>query len=374
MSKLFETETINSMRLSNRFVRSATWEGCAFEDGECSPKLVEMMAELAAGEVGLIITGHAYIRPDGKAGIGQLGIYKDELIPGLQKMVEAVHRRGGRIVMQLAHAGCFTHSNLTGLMPMAVSHTEKYTTETHKDLSQDDINELVSAFSHASRRAQKAGFDGVEIHGAHGYLLSQFLAPRYNKRTDKYGGSIESRARILLEIVTAIREVTGPGYPILIKMNSEDFWAGGMTLEESVRVGEMLVEASLDAIELSGGTLGSGKLIPSRLGISSPDKEAYFQEAAMVFKKKINIPVILVGGIRSFDVAERLVVNGVADLISMSRPFIREPKLIKRWKTGDRNKAACESDNLCFQPAIEGKGICCVVEERLRNKVLNSPR
>ena len=356
------------MSLSNRFVRSATWEGAAHDDGGCSPKLIEMMAELAKGEVGLIITSHAYIRREGQAGPGQLGIYKDDLIPGLQKMTEAVHRNGGKIVTQLAHAGAFAFRKATGLTPLAVSYTGKYTKETHKELSEEDIKELVAAFAQAARRAKQAGFDGVEIHGAHGYLLSQFLSPLFNKRTDKYGGSVENRARAVLETIAAIRDAAGSDYPILIKMNSEDFLEGGLMLEDSVQIGRMFADASLDAIELSGGTFLSGKLSPSRMGISSPDKEAYFQEAAKVFKSRIDLPLILVGGIRSLEVAERLVENGVADYLSMSRPFIREPHLIKRWKNGDTRKAACDSDSLCFQPAREGKGIYCVVEERLRNK------
>jgi 2,4-dienoyl-CoA reductase-like NADH-dependent reductase (Old Yellow Enzyme family) len=368
MSKLFETTTINTMRLSNRFVRSATWEGAAHDDGGCSPRLVEMMTELAKGEVGLIITSHSYVQPEGQAGQWQLGIYKDDLIPGLQKMTEAVHREGGKIVMQIAHSGCFAREKLTGKTPLAVSLTGKYTKETHKELSEEDIKGLVAAFGQAARRAQQAGFDGVEIHGAHGYLLSQFLSPAYNKRTDKYGGTIENRARAALETLSAIRKETGPDYPVLIKMNSEDFLEGGLTLEDSVRAGELLVDASLDAIELSGGTLVSGKFSPSRMGISSVEKEAYFQKAAREFKKKINAPLMLVGGIRSFEVAERLVNDGAADYISMSRPFIREPNLIKRWKNGDTRKAACDSDNLCFEPGMEGKGVYCVVEERLRNK------
>ncbi|MBN1105166.1 MAG: NADH:flavin oxidoreductase, partial [Deltaproteobacteria bacterium] len=152
------------------------------------------------------------------------------------------------------------------------------------------------------------------------------------------------------------------------KMNSEDFLEGGLSLEDSVRVGGLIEEGGIDAIELSGGTLVSGKLIPSRAGIKSEEREAYFRGAAGAFKEALRIPLILVGGIRSFSVADRLVEDGVADYISMSRPFIREPHLVKRWAEGDLRKAACLSDNQCFGPAMAGQGVACVVEKQEREK------
>ncbi len=364
MSKLFENSVINGMNLPNRFVRSATWEGMAADDGAVTPKLIGTMTALARGGVGLIIGGHAYVRPDGKASPWQLGIYKDELVPGLQELATAVHACGGRIVAQLAHAGCFTSAQLTGQPPLVVSNFDELTTESpRKEITARDIREIVDAFAAAARRARSAGFDGVQIHSAHGYLLSQFLSPAFNKRRDEYGGNIHNRARIHLEVCHAVREVVGKDYPVLIKMNCRDFVENGLDLEESLQVAHLLADAGLDAIELSGGTLVSGRLSPSRSKINSPDKEAYFREEASAFKKEIGIPLILVGGMRSIEVAEQLVENGVADYISMSRPFIREPDLINRWKAGDLRKAQCKSDNLCFGPGREGKGIYCVVKK-----------
>lgn len=172
----------------------------------------------------------------------------------------------------------------------------------------------------------------------------------------------------MLEVLGAVRSAVGNDFPILIKLNSEDFLEGGLTLDESVQVGEMLEKGGIDAIELSGGTFFSGKLNPSRMGIATEEKEAYFREAAKMFKEKIRVPLILVGGNRSFQVAEKLVQGGYAEYISMSRPFIREPGLIKRWASGDLRKAKCLSDNFCFKPAMEGEGIYCVVERRLKEK------
>jgi len=364
MHKLFEDSTINGMNLPNRFVRSATWEGMATDHGAVTPQLIDTMTALAAGGVGLIITGHAYVRPEGKASPWQLGIYKDELVPGLREMTTAVHACGGRIIAQLAHAGCFTSAQLTGQPPLAVSDFNGLPTESpREEITDRNIGEIVSSFADAAQRAKSAGFDGVQIHSAHGYLLNQFLSPAYNKRRDDYGGSIHNRARIHLELYHAIRKVVGSSYPILIKMNCRDFVENGLELEESLRVARLLADAGLDAIELSGGTFKSGKLSPSRSKINSQDREAYFREEAIAFKKETSIPLILVGGIRSIEVAEQLVENTVADYISLSRPLIREPGLINRWKTGDHRKAECKSDNLCFKPGREGTGIYCVVKE-----------
>jgi len=368
MSKLFEGSTINGMILSNRFVRSATWEGMAAPDGAVTPNLIETMTALAKGGVGLIISSHSYVRPEGQATPRQLGIYKDGLIQGLQNMTAAVHEWGGKIVLQLAHAGCFAAEQLTEQPPLVVSNLEGPSASPRKEITVHDIQEIVASYADAARRARSAGFDGVEIHAAHGYLLSQFLSPAFNKRKDEYGGKIENRARIHLEVCKAIRKAVGKDYPTLVKMNCQDFIERGLTIEDSLQAASLLVTAGVDAIELSGGVLTGGKLSPSRPGINTEEKEAYFQEDAFAFKGQIAIPLILVGGIRSFNIAERLVENGVADYISMSRPFIREPDLVNRWKAGDRRKAECRSDNLCFKPGFEGEGIYCVVEKREQMK------
>jgi len=279
-------------------------------------------------------------------------------------MTDAVHEAGGKIIMQLAHAGHFAAQKLTGQLPLVVSNYEGLAKTPRKEVTVDDMKELVVAFAEAARRAKTAGFDGVQIHSAHGYFLSQFLSPAFNRRSDNYGGTINNRARIHVETVKAIRNAVGNNYPLLIKMNCRDFAENGLDLDDSLVVANLLSDAGLDAIELSGGMLTGGKLSPSRFGINSPDKEAYFREELRAFKKQIKIPLILVGGNRSFEVAEQLVEDGSADYISMSRPLIREPDLIARWKSGDQRKAECKSDNLCFMPGLEGKGIYCVTKER----------
>ena len=366
MSKLFDPTEINGMTLKNRFVRSATWEGMASDDGACTPRLVDTIARLAEGGVGLIITGHAYVKKQGQAGQWQLGIYEDRLIAGLREMTDAVHQRGGRIIAQLAHSGLFADPSLTGYPPLAPSVISGITEHAVQEMTLSDIQDVVESFGLAAQRAQKTGFDGVQLHAAHGYLLSQFLSPFFNRRSDRYGGNIENRAVIHLEILDTVRSYVGKDYPVLIKMNTRDFIEGGLELEDAVKAGKLLAQNRLDAIELSGGTGLSGKLNPVRTGIRKKADEAYFEDAADLFKEHIDIPIILVGGIRSFEVAERIVDSGIADYVSMSRPFIREPDLVNRWKSGDRSKAACLSDSRCFVPARTGKGIYCVMEERER--------
>ncbi len=363
-ARLFETTTIKSMTLANRFVRSATWEGMATVNGQVTPKLTETMVSLDEGGVGLIVSGHAYVARAGQASPWQLGIYDDSLIDGLQAMTEAVHAADGRIVAQLAHAGHFALEKAIGTAPVVASNFDGLSRTPRAELSADDIRDLTAAYVAAARRARAAGFDGIQLHSAHGYLFSQFLSPWFNRRTDQYGGPVENRVRIHMEIIRAIRQALGSDYPILVKMNCEDFSDGGLSLTDSIAAAKQMVSVGLDAIELSGGLLTGGKLSPSRPNINTADKEAYFKDAAQAFKRELDVPLILVGGVRSPEVAENLLESGAADYFSMSRPLIREPSLIKRWQSGDRTRSRCLSDNLCFQPGMAGKGIYCVTEGR----------
>ena len=220
--------------------------------------------------------------------------------------------------------------------------------------------QIAAAFGDCAERAKAAGFDGVQIHAAHGYLLSQFLSPYYNKRTDQYGGSIENRARIVIETLHSIRKAVGAEYPVLIKLNAEDFLQGGFTMEEMLQVASLLEQAGIDAIEMSGGTIASGALMPIRPGIREREKEVFYREAAIRFKEKIGVPLLLVGGIRSFEVCEELVEKGCADYLSLSRPLICESNLIERWKSGDSAKSACLSCNGCLRSGFRDKAyIAC---------------
>lgn len=362
MAILFESSVINGMSLANRTVRSATWEGMATAEGACTRQLTDMMVELADGGVGLIITGHGYVSREGQASPWQLGIHEDSAVQGLTEMVEAVHLRGGKIAMQIAHGGAHAAAAaLAGLERVGPSVVYENGKEICREMSKTDIVRIVRAFGDAAARAKRSGFDAVEIHAAHGYLLSQFLSPLVNQRTDEYGGSLENRGRIALEVLRSVRDAVGAGYPVLMKLNSEDFAEGGFSAEDMLEMSAMLEKAGIDAIELSGGTASpASKFNAIRFGAISKENEVYYWDTARRFKQRIHVPLMLVGGIRSLDVAERVVTEGTADYVALSRPLICEPDLVNRWKNGDTTKSACVSDNRCFIPARAGEGLRCV--------------
>jgi 2,4-dienoyl-CoA reductase-like NADH-dependent reductase (Old Yellow Enzyme family) len=361
MSSLFEATTIGGMELDNRFMRAAMWLGMAGEDGTCTSKLIDVMSEYAVGGVGLIFTGHAYVLKGGQAGPWQLGCHSDLMLPGLTELVKSIHNAGGKIALQLAHGGIFSVAELTGEEPLGPSPLQTEDGPLGREMSTEEIQQTVEAFGAAAVRAKEAGFDGVQIHAAHSYLLSQFLSPFFNKRTDNYGGPLENRARMLLEVVRQVQDATGEEYPVFVKLNSEDMLDGGFSKEEMLSVCEMLQDMGIDAIELSGGTalgVAMNKLEISfcPLGNGAP----YWQEAAEQYKRKLHTPLILVGGIRSIETAEALVAGGTADYISLGRPLVREPDLVARWQAGDLHKADCVSGNQCGWAGFSGTGVRCV--------------
>lgn len=339
MTTLFEPTEINGLGLKNRFIRAATWDGLAGEDGSGTPLMIDLMGKLAEGGLGLMITGHAYVHPDGKHSPGQLGVYKDQLIPSLKEMTDLVHQKGGKIALQLGYGGSYLSK--ARLRNMTIS----------------DLQGVVKAFGQAALRARKAGFDGIQVFAAHGFFLSQLLCPRYNDRTDAYGGPLENRARLLLEVVSLIRDQVGRNYPVLVKINGRDLVERGLTIEESVQVGKWLEERGIDALEVSGGLLNIANLLDKKP--DSDQEEGAFKEDSQAFKQSVGIPVILVGGIRSLAGAKKLVDEGKADYISLCRPLICEPDLINRWEKGDLRPAACISCNACVEQIIKGQGFFC---------------
>ena len=367
MLDLFEQVELNGMVMRNRFVRSATYEGMANSDGTCRDVLVDLTSELARGEVGLIISSHAFVEPRGRVRRAQLGVHADEMIPGLARLARVAHEHGACTLLQIAHGGCTAAEpagELVGPSSMTLPDGR-----TCAELSESDIRGIVAAFRRAAERAIEAGFDGVQIHSAHGYLLSQFLSPYFNRRTDRYGGSLVNRARIHREVLNAVRASIGDSVPVAIKLNSDDFLDGGFTRQEMVEVSRMLEAEGIDAIEMSGGT----SLSPvdrgfSRPGVQPPGEEVYYLDAAKMYKDSVSVPLMLVGGILSYEVAAGLVEQGVADFVAMSRPLVCEPDLVMRWHRGDRSRARCVHCNECFGPARSGEGIYCVYDARLKDR------
>jgi 2,4-dienoyl-CoA reductase-like NADH-dependent reductase (Old Yellow Enzyme family) len=237
-----------------------------------------------------------------------------------------------------------------------------------KAMTQKEITDTVRSFGQAADRVKKAGCDAVEIHGAHGYLISQFLSPATNKRTDKYGGPLENRTRFLFQVYRAVRKAVGKDFPVLIKLNCKDFVRGGLKETDALSIAKQLDKMGIDAIEVSGGVPAAGPLSPARLKIRKASDEAYFLPIAKKIKRQVSVPIILVGGIRSLASINDILESGQADCISMSRPFIREPHLIKRWKKGDRKKATCISCNKCFATGMSPEGLHCAIEKQLAKK------
>jgi 2,4-dienoyl-CoA reductase-like NADH-dependent reductase (Old Yellow Enzyme family) len=376
MTTLFDRTTINGMELRNRLVRSATWEGMCNSEGRPTGKLIDCYRNLARGEVGLIITGYAFVRPEGRQLPGKMGIHTDDFSSEMKSLTQAVHAEGGKICIQLVHAGGQTNAANAGRRPLAPSAVEvEQFPEIPEEMSKKDIEEIVRAFGNAAGRAKAFGFDAVQLHGAHGYLINQFLSPLTNRRGDEYGGSAENRCRFLMEVYRRTREAAGANYPVMIKLNGSDFVKGGLSDEDALLAAKMLDDEGIDAIEVSGGTSASGDKSPVRTKIDKPGKEAYNLAQARTIREAVRCPVMVVGGFRSYGVAENAVVLEGMDYISMARPFIREPNLVRRWMQGDTSRAACISCNGCFKPGLKEGGIYCVADarEKEKNKKTGTP-
>jgi 2,4-dienoyl-CoA reductase-like NADH-dependent reductase (Old Yellow Enzyme family) len=386
---------IGRLELKNRLVRSATYENAATEQGEVTETLVELYRRLALGGVGLIITGITSVLSKAHSPHRSMLIDSDVLIPGLKRISDTVHNLGDgcKIMIQLHHPGrqiiraedaprigpFFPPALMAALRrqqpeqgprveppplpdPVAPSAlTDTMFGRTPRALTIEEIEEIVEAFAQGIARAQEAGFDGVELHGAHGWLLSSFLSPHTNKREDRYGGSTRNRVQIIREIVERGRNWVDTDFPILIKLNTTDFFPDGTDLEEASRVAEIMKEIGFAALETSGGmweTVTRGEkelgwppyLLPeSRTGINQQSQEGYFLPGAETFKKTTGLPVILVGGMRSLDRIEEVLQSGAADFISLSRPLIRQPDLPNQWLSGGKKgKADCISCNACI--------------------------
>lgn len=347
MKTLFEQTQLAGMKMKNRFVRSATHDGRADELGHVTEKLIHHYENLAKGGVGTIITGLTNVTDIEKIIPGQMAIYNDSFIDEYRKLTDAVHQYDTNIIVQLVCNGAQNASEDKGVLwvPSAVEDLES--NPAIKVMTQEDIQNMKDAFTNGAIRAKKAGFDGVQLHVAHGYLLSRFLTPYYNRRTDEYGGNTEDRARVVLEICRSIREAVGPDYPVLAKINCDDFMDSGLTFEECKYVCKMLKEAGVSAVEISGGTRLS-RVNEGTIRKVTSETESYFKQYASEIAEEIDIPVILVGGNRDYDKMEDIIIQTKNDYISLSRPFIREPDLINRWISGDMTPAKCISCTKCF--------------------------
>ncbi|HOP30489.1 MAG TPA: NADH:flavin oxidoreductase [Spirochaetota bacterium] len=353
MKELFEKTSINGLELKNRFIRSATWERMADDKGHLTDRLLNVYEKLADGGAAAIITGYAFVIEDEQPNARMMGIYNDSFIEEYKKLTDAVHKRGSKIILQIVYGGSFTWYNTAERViwgPSAV--TNKVSNVTPKEMTLEEIKILIEAFGDAALRAKKSGFDGVEIHGAHSYLLNMFLSPFFNVREDEYGGSAENRARIIYDIYDNARAKVGKEFPILIKLNCSDFMGDkGFTFDDCKEICRNLAAKGIDAIEISGGPVFRApkpEKDPSGFPEESIGKESYFAAYAKEIAQTVDVPVILVGGNRSVETMENLLNDSSAVYFSISRPLLSEPDLINKWSRDRNYKPRCVSCNKCF--------------------------
>lgn len=334
MKKVFESAMFGSMQMKNRIFRAATGDAYAV-NGHYAPEDFAWYETMAESGAGAIISGLAnvcdYPMRDEP---GMLGIYDDSFIEEYQRLADMVHQKGSCLVVQLVHCGSNTYvKGQTIFAPSAV--TNPMSGAEPVELSLEDIARIREAFVAAAVRAKEAGCDGVEIHGAHGYLLHEFLSPYYNKRMDVYGGNVENRCRLLTEICEEIRQATDAQFPILVKINCNDA-VPGITKEDFIETGKMLEQAGASAIEVSGKWKGNQSWQP------------YFLAETKELAEVLEIPVILTGGVRDLPELEKIFAESEIAFAGMCRPFIVEPKLLERWQSGNLGRSWCRSCNACM--------------------------
>ncbi|GAB4184591.1 MAG: NADH:flavin oxidoreductase [Geothermobacteraceae bacterium] len=360
---LFTPITIGDLELPNRLVRSATWEGLADDAGTVTEPLLELYRDLAAGGVGLIVSGFTNVLAEGNAFPGTMGLWTDNQQDGLARLVATVHAAGGRLCVQLGHGGGQASSKTCGGQPLAPCDVKvDQFPEQPRAMTEADIERTIAAFAAAAKRAAAAGADAVQLHAAHGYLINQFLSPHTNRRTDAWGGALENRARFLLEVVQAARAAIGD-LPLLVKLNGSDNLEGGLSPDEARQVAVLLDGAGIDAIEISSGTPASGAATPVRRPPKGESITPYNLDLAQDVHAAVDCPVIAVGGFRRKTEAEAAVGEGRVDLVSLCRPLISEPDLPDKWRTGTKEVAACISCNGCFKLALRRR-FGCVLNQK----------
>jgi 2,4-dienoyl-CoA reductase-like NADH-dependent reductase (Old Yellow Enzyme family) len=354
MSILFTPTKIGKLSLSNRIVRSATAERLADTNGYPLPALKQLYSDLARGGVGLIITGHMYIHPSGKAHPEMTGIYSDDLIPSLSELAQAAHQGSSKIVVQINHGGLQCDQETVPDLIGPSAQDNPIFERPVRAMTDEEILATIDAYAQAAARVKESGFDGVQIHAAHGYLISQFLSPFINQRNDKWGGNHENRLRFFREVCKSVRAQVGADFPMMTKLGMEDGIEGGLTPLEGAEIVAELKSMGLDAVEISGGF----KSPSTKKGIRNEQEEAYFLPNVKLARKSTDLPILAVGGYRSKSVMERVLESGEADFISLCRPLISEPDLPNLFNKGNKDKSRCISSNNCW-PTEMGVGIAC---------------
>lgn len=388
--QVFETSSLAGIRMKNRILRSATYEGMCDTLGHPQPPYYQFYEKLSVGGAGAIITGYVAVNRIGRMP-KHMGIIDDDAyIEEFGKLSSRVQANDTPIIMQIAHCGGLSSKAVTNAEPVAPSpFANPLSRQMARELSETGIEEIINDFVKAIIRVWKAGFDGVQLHAAHGYLLSEFLSPHVNKRSDRWGGTTENRCKIIIKILERARKELGD-YPILVKISAYDFDKGGIRIDESIKISQMLERAECSAIEVScGGVTDSFPSVRSNefpikaaLAFVPPFKKMpkpakflasiilrftmksytplfnYNVDAALQIKKNIGIPVIVVGGIRTLTDIKDIICNKGIDYISMCRPFIIEPTIVRKFQENKKNESSCINCSYCLMGVLSAPLRC----------------
>jgi len=388
-SAVFSPTHLGPLALRNRVVKCGTNEGMS-RDGLVTDRLVDWHRAFAAGGVAMTTLAYCSVSADGRTFRHQLWM-REEALPGLARFADAVHAEGARAAIQLGHAGWFASPHATRTRPVGPSRTfSPHAQAFARAADEADLERLVRDFADAARLAARAGFDGIEVHAGHGYLLSQFLCPWNNRRRDAYGGSLEARARFPRRVLRAVREAAGPGVAVWAKLNMTDGFRGGLALEDGVQVARWLeADGSVDALQLTGGhtsrtpffllrgdvprreMIANQKHWMARLGLrlaapfllrAWPFEEAFFLPLARRFREAVGLPLMLLGGVNRLDTMERALAEGF-ELLALGRALIRDPDLVQRMRAGELDGSRCIHCNLCMVEMERGGTRCPWREE-----------
>jgi 2,4-dienoyl-CoA reductase-like NADH-dependent reductase (Old Yellow Enzyme family)/thioredoxin reductase len=374
--KLFAPGKIGSLELPNRVVFAATSSELADKDGFVGDDLVEYYAERARGGTGLIVVEATYIEQEGKRLHHNAMLHDDCFIPGLRKVVQAAHAEGAKMALQLNHGGRESIPDVSGSVPLAPSPIPSQFTGVGdavipKELTVGEIDRIVERFAEAARRSRDAGFDAVELHGAHGYLIGEFLSPDSNKREDEYGGSAQARAYFCVRLIRAIKEKLGADYPVIVRMNGRDHVQHGLELADAIEMAVMFEAAGADSISVSGGVHASRPymVVPGM----SVDRGCYVSYGDAI-RKRVKVPVMVVGRINTPELAEQILEDGQADFICLSRALIADPFFPAKAKAGRvETIAPCIACNECIATVHRHKGLACTVNPMVSRELELKP-
>lgn len=366
MATLFEPIRIRGVEIPNRIVMPAMTTRLAAPDGTVTPELCAYYLARAEGGSGLITVEMGSPHPGGRHRAREVGLYDDRFVPGLRELTARLKAAGARVGIQIGHAGGYARRDVTGYPPAAPSAVPRLVHEVDtrrvvpEALTREGIRDLVRSFADAAGRMKRAGFDLVELHGAHGYLIAQFLSPLDNRRTDEYGGTLPNRARFALEVVEACRQRVGD-FPLIFRFSADEYAPGGLTLDDTREVARWLAEAGVDALHVSAGCYRS---VPSAAVMIPPMNypDGVFLHLAGAIKALVDVPVIAVGRLHAPELVRRVVAEGRADLVALGRQLIADPEWPRKVREGRADEIRpCVSCNTCVDTMRDGRRISCLV-------------